>query len=61
MRNIAESYMYLARKRGISIRIATKHNRIDMDFVPDYMRKIFNNLLSNSIKFGYPDTELLIS
>ena len=61
LRNIAESYMYLARKRGISIRIATKHNRIDMDFVPDYMRKIFNNLLSNSIKFGYPDTELLIS
>lgn len=47
---IAESYRDLANSRNINLQFFSKDN-VNMDFVPDYARKVLNNLLSNAFKF----------
>ena len=45
-----ESYRDYARSRGIDLQFFSK-GKVEMDFVPDYVVKVMNNLLSNAFKF----------
>lgn len=47
---IVESYRDYARSSDITLSFISKE-AVVMDFVPDYVSKIMNNLLSNSLKF----------
>lgn len=47
---IVETYRDYARSRNIDLQFFAKET-VEMDFVPDYMNKIMNNLLSNAFKF----------
>ena len=47
---IAESYLDFARSRNIDLQFFAK-GEVKMDFVPDYVVKVMNNLLSNAFKF----------
>jgi two-component system sensor histidine kinase ChiS len=47
---IVESYQDFAQSRSIVLQFMTK-GEIIMDFVPDYVSKVMNNLLSNAFKF----------
>ena len=47
---IVESYQDLARRRDILLHYHSG-GKVMMDFVPDYMNKVMNNLLSNAFKF----------
>ena len=47
---IAESYRDLANSKNINLQFFSKDN-VNMDFVPDYVVKVMNNLLSNAFKF----------
>ncbi len=47
---IVGSYREYAQSRGIDINFYAK-NDVEMDFVPDYISKVMNNLLSNAFKF----------
>ena len=50
MTMIAESYRDYAQSRHIDLQFTTRE-AIVMDFVPDYVRKVTDNLLSNAFKF----------
>lgn len=47
---IAESWRDYARSRNIDLQLFVK-DTVEMDFVPDYVNKVANNLLSNAFKF----------
>lgn len=47
---IVESYRDYARSRNIELHFLPK-GEVMMDFVPDYVAKVLNNLLSNAFKF----------
>ena len=47
---IVDGYNDYARSRNIDLHFIAK-DTVVMDFVPDYVNKIMNNLLSNSMKF----------
>lgn len=47
---IVESYRDYARSRNITLQFIAK-DEVEMDFVPDYVVKVMNNLLSNAFKF----------
>ena len=47
---IMESYRDYARSRNITLQFIPKE-AVEMDFVPDYVVKVMNNLLSNAFKF----------
>ena len=47
---IVETYRDYARSRNIDLNFFVKE-AVEMDFVPDYMSKVVNNLLSNAFKF----------
>ncbi|WP_420186594.1 response regulator [Bacteroides pyogenes] len=47
---IMESYRDYARNRNIDLQFFGKE-AVEMDFVPDYVNKVMNNLLSNAFKF----------
>lgn len=47
---IVETYRDYARSRNIDLQFFAKET-VEMDFVPDYMNKVINNLLSNAFKF----------
>jgi CheY-like chemotaxis protein len=40
---------------------AFDRDHIEMDFVPEYMKRIVQNLLSNAIKFSDPGSDILLS
>lgn len=48
---IAESYHDFALSRNIDLQFFSKDDDVEMDFVPDYVVKVMNNLLSNAFKF----------
>ena len=58
---ICERYVRLAQDRNIDIQYAFEKDRIEMDFVPDYMIRIVQNLVSNAIKFSADGSQILIS
>ena len=47
---IVETYRDYARNRNIDLQFFAK-DTVEMDFVPDYVNKVMNNLLSNALKF----------
>ena len=47
---LVDSYHDYARSRGVRLQFIGK-GKIEMDFVPDYVTKVLNNLLSNALKF----------
>lgn len=47
---IVDSYRDFARNLNIDLHFFSK-NAIEMDYVPDYVNKVMNNLLSNALKF----------
>ena len=47
---IVESYRDYAHSRGIDLQFISKGDTV-MDFVPDYVNKVLNNLISNALKF----------
>jgi two-component system sensor histidine kinase ChiS len=51
IRMITESYVDGARQKKIDLIFSPAENNVEMDFVPDYIKKILRNLLSNALKF----------
>ena len=51
LHTLVESARDLARSKRINIIYKSSQSVIEMDFVPDYLNKIFNNLVSNALKF----------
>lgn len=47
---IVESYREYARNQDIDLQFLSKGS-VEMDFIPDYVKKVMNNLLSNAFKF----------
>ena len=47
---LADSYREFARERNIELQFVAD-GVVNMDFVPDYINKVMNNLLSNAFKF----------
>ena len=47
---IIEAYRDYARSRNIDLHFLARES-VEMDFVPDYVSKVMNNLLSNAFKF----------
>ena len=50
MSMLVDTYREYARKKNIDLQLYIKEP-ITMDFVPDYVSKVFNNLISNALKF----------
>lgn len=48
---IVETFEEYAKKRGIKLQFIARDKDIETDFVPDYISKVVNNLLSNALKF----------
>lgn len=51
IRMIAEAYGEYAVSKDVDFRYHAEESIVVMDFVPDYIKKIFQNLLSNALKF----------
>lgn len=52
---IVETYTSYANRLGVKLELKAKEKDIETDFVPDYMNKVVDNLLSNALKFTQPD------
>ncbi|MBQ8127879.1 MAG: response regulator [Prevotella sp.] len=48
---IVETFYDYAHSQGIELIFAPRENEVTMDFVPDYVMKMVNNLVSNALKF----------
>ena len=48
---VMETFYDYAHGKGVELVYAPHENEVVMNFVPDYMTKIVNNLISNAIKF----------
>lgn len=48
---VTDTQAISAARKGIRLTYMPDRTEVEMDFVPDYMRKIMNNLISNAIKF----------
>ena len=48
---VVESFNELAREKGINLMFKASERPLVVDFVPDYLNKILNNLLGNALKF----------
>ena len=57
---IVDSYRDYASSRGIEL-IYQPQDQVEMSFVPDYVNKVFNNLLSNAFKFTPPQGKISIT
>lgn len=58
---ICERYVRFAEERNIDIQYVFDRNSLEMDFVPDYMVRIVQNLVTNAIKFSNDGSSILIS
>lgn len=54
IRMLVENYHQYAMSRQIELSYNPDQNLVEMDFVPDYIEKIINNLVSNSLKYTKP-------
>ncbi len=48
----------LANKKGITIKFESTMNSLTLEYDEMYMREVINNLLTNAVKFSYPDAEI---
>lgn len=51
LRMVVETFEVQANAQNIDLRFVTSETSINMDFVPDYIKKIMGNLLSNALKY----------
>lgn len=56
-----EAYRHEAAKRQIRLVVTSKRNKIEADFVPDFVDKILGNLLTDMLHFAYNQSDLYIS
>lgn len=61
VRILADGYKSEAGRRQIRILVASKRNKIEIDFVPEYVDKIMNNLLEKMLLFTYDKSDIYIS
>lgn len=61
IRMICEGSAFYGTDRNISVEYVSVPGAIEMDFIPDYMVRIVQNLLSNSIKFSNPDSVVKVA
>lgn len=61
VRMLVEAYRHEAEKRQIRLVVTSKRNKIEADFVPDYIDKILGNLLTDMLRFAYNQSDLYIS
>lgn len=61
VRMLVEAYRHEAAKRQIRLVVTSKRNKIEADFVPDYVDKILGNLLTDMLHYAYNQSELYIS
>lgn len=61
VRMLVEAYRHEAEKRQIRLVVTSKRNKIEADFVPDYVDKILGNLLTDMLRFAYNMSDLYIS
>lgn len=61
VRMLVEAYCHEAEKRQIRLVVTSKRNKIEADFVPDYIDKILGNLLTDMLHFAYNMSDLYIS
>ena len=57
---ITESFHSLAEAKGLSIRVCSTPESINMDYDPSKIMHIVSNLLSNAIKFTLPGGEIVV-
>ena len=55
---VCESYSLYASDKDITIEYKPEEKSVAMDFVPEYLHKVLQNLISNSIKFSYPGSRI---
>ena len=58
---ICERYTEYAAAQDMNFVYAFDCDHIEMDFIPEYMKRIVQNLLSNAIKFSNPGSDILLS
>ena len=58
---ICERYVRYAQERNIDIQYAFDRDSLEMEFIPDYMMRIVQNLVTNAIKFSKDDSQILVS
>ena len=61
IRMICESCALYGADRNVAVEYDSDPATIEMDFIPDYMERIVQNLLSNSIKFSNPDSVVKVA
>ncbi|MGM9705288.1 MAG: response regulator [Prevotella sp.] len=58
---LCESYKSYASNKGIELVYAPQQERLEIDFIPDYMQKTIQNLISNAIKFSGTGSSILVT
>lgn len=58
---ICESYHVYAAEKGIRIKYSPREEVVEMDFVPDYLHKILQNLITNGVKYSHRNSEIQIT
>ena len=58
---VCERYVRYAQERNIDIQYAFDRDSLEMEFIPDYMVRIVQNLVTNAIKFSKDDSQILVS
>lgn len=58
---LCDSFKSYATAKGINLIYSPQQEHLEMDFCPDYMIKILQNLVSNAIKFSQHDGKVIVS
>lgn len=58
---VCESYGLYAADKGIRIGYKPREESVEMDFVPDYLHKVLQNLIMNGIKYSRRNSEIAIT
>ncbi len=63
LRIICESMAAYSAQKNIRILFQNQESRlgIEADFIPDYIQKVMQNLISNAVKFSPPGSEIIVS
>ena len=61
LRIICESMAAYSAQKNIRISFQSRESCVDADFIPDYIQKVMQNLISNAVKFSPHDSEIVVS